>query len=160
MHYNRIYKDDLVNGEGIRVALFVSGCSHGCDGCYNKSTWNPTSGTEFTLDTIDEILEALAPEHVAGLTLTGGDPLHENNVHSIALLVNIVRGMMPTKNIWMWTGYTKAEVFSDSEQLNEVRQVIWNECDTVIDGRFEKELYSPDLKWRGSSNQIIHVRNV
>lgn len=150
MNYSKYYPTDMLNGEGIRAVLFVSGCSHGCRGCYNQSTWSPDSGSLFTKELEDQIIRDLQDTRIkrSGLTLSGGDPLHEKNLLSVLQLINRVREECPDKTIWMWSGYKM-------EELDEVRKKIVSKVDTFIDGRFEESLHSPDLLWRGSSNQII-----
>lgn len=150
MNYSQYYPTDLLNGEGIRAVLFVSGCSHGCRGCYNQSTWSPDSGQPFTKGLEDQIIADLQDERIkrAGLTLSGGDPLHENNILSVLQLIERVRKECPDKTVWMWSGYKM-------DELDETRRRIVEKVDTFIDGRFEQSLYSPNLQWRGSSNQII-----
>lgn len=150
MNYSQYYPTDMLNGEGIRAVLFVSGCSHGCRGCYNKSTWSPRSGSPFTKELEDQIIEDLNDTRIKrdGLTLTGGDPLHENNLLPVLHLIERVREECPDKTIWMWSGYRM-------DELDEVRRQIVEKVNTFIDGRFEESLHSPDLEWRGSPNQII-----
>ncbi|MGL5013632.1 MAG: anaerobic ribonucleoside-triphosphate reductase activating protein [Bacteroidales bacterium] len=157
MNYHRIYKNDFVNGEGVRTTLFVSGCDHACKGCYNKSTWRPDSGTPFTDDTIAEIIESLAPDHISGLSLTGGDPLYHGNVGTILRLIGHVRMRYGnTKNIWMWTGYTKQEVEDDDSRQGLRRRIILDNIDVLIDGKFEQDKFEHGLPFRGSTNQLIH----
>ncbi|QEG09008.1 anaerobic ribonucleotide reductase small subunit [Aeromonas phage 4_4572] len=157
MRYSALYKNDVVNGEGVRVTLFVSGCDHQCRGCYNKSTWNPDNGNDFTIETIEEILESLKPDHISGLTLTGGDPLYTGNISEILRLTSLIRyAFGNTKNIWMWTGYTLDELNDFEDRNNYLRRRILQNVDVLIDGKFVEELKDPSLTWRGSSNQIIH----
>ncbi|QDH46538.1 putative anaerobic ribonucleoside-triphosphate reductase-activating protein [Aeromonas phage LAh_9] len=157
MRYSALYKNDVVNGEGVRVTLFVSGCDHQCRGCYNKSTWNPDNGNDFTIETIEEILESLKPDHISGLTLTGGDPLYTGNISEILRLTSLIRyAFGNTKNIWMWTGYTLDELNDFEDRNNYLRRRILQNVDVLIDGKFVEELKDPSLAWRGSSNQIIH----
>lgn len=150
----------MLNGEGIRAVLFVSGCNHGCKGCYNESTWNPNSGSEFTKEVEDRIIRDLQDERIvrSGLSLSGGDPLHERNRYDILRLILRVRKECPEKTIWLWTGYTMDEIWADKDA--RMRYIVRN-VDVVIDGKFEKEKHDPTLKWRGSSNQnIIEIKNL
>lgn len=151
MNYQKIVNNDMVNGEGLRVTLFVSGCEHACRGCYNQSTWNPNNGFEFTNKEVDEIIALLNPPHISGLSLSGGDPLLGQNLPAIHRLIKRVRSVYGnTKTIWMWTGYQYSE-------LDPIRKMIADLTDVVIDGKFIKELHDPSLQWRGSSNQIINT---
>ena len=157
MNFHRIYKNDMVNGEGVRTTLFVSGCDHGCKGCYNKSTWNPNNGEAFTPDTITEILDSLEPDHISGLSLTGGDPLYHGNLAKISLLIDHVRRRFGnTKNIWMWTGYTLDEIKEQPGGDGVMRRNIVRNVDVLIDGKFEQDKFEHGLPFRGSTNQIIH----
>ena len=105
MHYGTIKKYDIANGPGVRVSLFVSGCTHACEGCFNPETWNFTYGQPFTEDTTKEILDALRPEHIAGLTLLGGEPFEPDNQRALTPFLHRVREAYPEKNIWCYTGY-------------------------------------------------------
>ncbi|MEH6453437.1 MAG: anaerobic ribonucleoside-triphosphate reductase-activating protein, partial [Psychromonas sp.] len=134
-----------------RCTLFVSGCEHNCRGCYNKATLNPSSGHAFTKELEDRIIKDLQDERIKrkGLSLSGGDPLHPGNLDNILQLVTRVKTECPNKDIWLWTGYTLAE-------LSEKQQQVINFVDVMIDGKFEQELHEVKLLWRGSTNQIIH----
>lgn len=157
MNYHRIYKSDMVNGEGVRTTLFVSGCSHNCRGCYNQSTWNPNNGQKFTEEVVNEILESLAPNHISGLSLTGGDPLYFGNLPDILDLIEKVRERYGnTKDIWMWTGYTLEEILAQKSDAGQLRRSILKEVDVLIDGKFEEDKFEHGLPFRGSTNQIIH----
>lgn len=160
MNYQKIVYNDMVNGEGIRTTLFVSGCEHACRGCYNQATWNPDNGTQFTEETLSEIIESLRPNHISGLSLTGGDPLHPDNLETVIdILVEVKSEFGNTKDIWLWSGYDlpgirgfRTFTYGDSLRYKIVHQYI----DVFIDGKFIQELHDPSLEWRGSSNQIIH----
>lgn len=157
MNFHRIYKNDMVNGEGVRTTLFVSGCDHGCKGCYNKSTWNPNSGQLFTDDHITEILDSLEPDHISGLSLTGGDPLYHDNLGTILKLMTLLRWRYGhSKDIWMWTGFTKDEIDSTPGGVWQIRRRIIADVDVLIDGKFEQDKFEHGLPFRGSTNQIIH----
>lgn len=157
MNFHRIYKNDFVNGEGVRTTLFVSGCIHACRGCYNKSTWNPDSGEPFTDEHINDILESLEPNHIAGLSLTGGDPLFHGNLGAIlGLLIQLRWRYGHTKNVWMWTGYTKKEIEEGIGGEWNMRRRILASVDVLIDGKFEQDKHEHGLPFRGSTNQIIH----
>lgn len=151
MNYHKYYPVDVVNGTGTRCTLFVSGCIHQCRGCYNQSTWKTDSGNLFTKELEDQIINDLNDTKIRrrGLSLSGGDPLHPNNVPAILKLVQRVRKECPNKTIWMWTGYKLNE-------LNESQKEIVQYLDVLIDGKFVQELKDPALEWRGSSNQVIH----
>lgn len=151
MNYHKYHPVDVVNGEGTRCTLFVAGCEHNCRGCYNKSTLNPNSGHLFTQELEDKIIADLQDTRIMrrGLSLSGGDPLHPANIDSVLQLVKRVKNECPTKDIWLWTGYT-------FNNLTNTQKEIVDMVDVLIDGKFEQELYDPSLEWRGSSNQIIH----
>jgi anaerobic ribonucleoside-triphosphate reductase activating protein len=151
MNYHRYYPVDVVNGEGTRCVLFVAGCVHQCSGCYNKSTWGINSGSPFTQSLEDQIIKDLQDTEIKrqGLSLSGGDPLHPQNVPTILKLVQRVKSECANKDIWLWTGYKLGE-------LTVEQQAIIPYIDVLIDGKFIQELADPRLLWRGSSNQIIH----
>lgn len=156
MNYHKYYNVDVVNGPGTRCSLFVSGCEHKCRGCYNKSTWRVDSGILYTKEIEDKIISDLNDKEIkrCGLSILGGDPLLPSNISEVLSLVKRVKSECENKNIWIWTGY-------DYNELNLDQRVILNYTDVLIDGRFIQEKYSPDLLWRGSSNQnIIEVKNI
>lgn len=156
MNYSRYYSVDLLNGEGVRAVLFVSGCSHGCRGCYNQSTWSPDSGEKYTKDLENQIIRDLQDTRIKrdGLSISGGDPLHENNREDILHLILRVKEECPDKSIWLWTGYTFDEIQNNEDK--RMSSIIQN-LDVLIDGKFEKDLRDSSLKWRGSSNQVIRT---
>lgn len=150
MHYSQYYPIDVVNGPGTRCVLFVSGCTHQCRGCYNKATWRFDAGNEFNEGMLAQIVHDLQDTEIPrrGITLSGGDPLHPNNLAGILEVVTTVRELCPGKDIWCWTGYSMEDL--SAEQWQVVRQV-----DVVVDGLFEESLISPELPWQGSSNQRV-----
>lgn len=154
MKYQKYYPIDVVNGEGTRCTLFVSGCEHKCRGCYNQSTWSFDSGHEYTSIIEDQIINDLLDNNIKrdGLSISGGDPLHPYNIDCIFKLVYKVKLICPEKTIWLWTGY-------ELNSLNKEQQQILPFIDVLIDGKFIKEQYHPELLWRGSKNQIIHILN-
>ncbi|MCM2678362.1 anaerobic ribonucleoside-triphosphate reductase-activating protein [Echinimonas agarilytica] len=151
MNYSQYYPVDVVNGPGTRATLFVSGCEHQCKGCYNKSTWSCDAGHEFDEGMVKRIIADLNDTRVRrrGLSLSGGDPLHPNNVDAILSLVKTVREHCSGKDIWLWSGYEVA-------QLNDKQRQVVREVDVIIDGQYRRQQSDPSLKWRGSSNQIIY----
>ncbi|OCG42815.1 anaerobic ribonucleoside-triphosphate reductase-activating protein [Gilliamella sp. Bif1-4] len=151
MNYHRYYPVDVVNGEGTRCVLFVAGCVHQCPGCYNKRTWGVNSGLPFTQALEDQIIKDLQDTEIKrqGLSLSGGDPLHPQNVPTILKLVQRVKSECDNKDIWLWTGYKL-------DELTAEQQAVIPYIDVLIDGKFVQELADPRLLWRGSSNQIIH----
>lgn len=154
MNYQTIIKDDLVNGEGIRCSLFVSGCSHGCVGCFNESAWDYRSGSEYTKDTEEIILNELNKKYVNGLTLLGGDPLMKKNIDVVLNLCRTVKEKYPDKNIWCWTGYTLDEV-----QSNHAKDIL-KYVDVLVDGKFEESKKDLTLPHRGSRNQRVLKRGI
>lgn len=151
MHFSAYRFADVVNGEGCRITIFVSGCSHGCRGCYNQATWRPDFGEEWTSSHLEQLLRDLDNKYITGISLSGGDPLYEGNLEEIEHIIKSVKQSYPDKDIWMWTGYTMKEI-----EVNERLREVVSKVDVLIDGRFERDKRDPTLKWRGSSNQIIH----
>jgi len=141
----------MLNGDGLRVVLWVSGCAHGCKGCHNRITWDPDSGLPFDNDAKEEIFTELEKDYISGLTLSGGDPLFPGNRSCIENLVREVKDRFPDKTIWLYTGY-------DWETIKDLPLLQY--IDVLIDGRFVESLRDSKLHWRGSSNQrIIDVKN-
>jgi anaerobic ribonucleoside-triphosphate reductase activating protein len=151
MNYHQYYPVDIVNGTGTRCTLFVSGCVHECPGCYNKSTWRLNSGLPFTQEMEDRIITDLNDTRIKrqGISLSGGDPLHPQNVPDILKLVKRIRTECPGKDIWVWTGYK-------IDELNAAQQEVVELINVLIDGKFMQDLKDPMLIWRGSSNQVVH----
>lgn len=146
MNYHNITKDDMLNGDGLRTVLWVSGCNHHCKNCQNPQTWNKDSGIPFDLDTIFEICNQLDKPYISGITFSGGDPLLPDNREIIQAISTLVKFYYPTKTQWLYTGY-KWEEIKDSPIM---------EClDVIIDGQYEDSKRDITLKWRGSSNQRV-----
>lgn len=151
---------DVVNGEGTRVTLFVSGCIHACKGCYNQKTWKDSFGYKYTKEIENAIIRDLNDDFIKrrGISLSGGDPLYSKNLNEIYNLIIRIKKECLGKDIWLWSGYTLSELELNKNNSKEdmIRYKIVKLVDVFIDGKFEKENYDPDLKFRGSSNQIIH----
>lgn len=150
MNYQLVKYNNIGNGIGIRTSLFVTGCSHGCKGCFNQSIANKNTGEPFTDDVKTAILQSLEPSYIAGLSLLGGEPMVSYNAPELAKLCREVRELHPTKNIWVYSGFTYEQIIADPIKLELLEQ-----CDVLVDGKFEQNLYSPLLRFRGSSNQRI-----
>lgn len=160
MKYAKIKKYDVANGPGVRVSIFVSGCNHHCKGCFNKEAWDFNYGQEFTEDTINEILEAMRPNYISGLTLLGGEPFEPINQKGLLKLVRKVKKEYPDKDIWAYSGYLfdKDIMGRQVKQLEETRELLLY-IDVLVDGKFVENLKNPNLYFRGSSNQrIIDVK--
>lgn len=153
MNYQTIIKDDLINGEGVRCSLFVSGCSHGCAGCFNEEAWDYRSGQKFSTDTIDTILAELSKPYISGLSLLGGDPLMKKNIETILELCKIVKETYPNKTIWCWSGYTLEEIMDN--HAKDILQYL----DVLVDGKFVSDEKNLTLPFRGSNNQRILYKN-
>lgn len=156
MHYGEIKKFDIANGRGVRVSLFVSGCTHRCKGCFNPQTWDFSFGTEFTDETEMDIIEALSPDYIDGLTLLGGEPMEPDNQRRLLPLLKKVRELYPHKDIWCYTGYTlETDLLRRSRARCEVTDEVLSYIDVLVDGEFIEELKNISLRFRGSSNQRI-----
>lgn len=146
MRYHNITKDDMLNGDGLRVVLWVSGCSHRCVGCQNPITWDEKDGLLFDGKAKEEIFQELKKEYVSGVTFSGGDPLYPSNVNEITLLAREIKEMFPQKTIWLYTG----ALYEEIAELEIMKYV-----DVCVDGEYVKELGDTKLWWKGSSNQRV-----
>lgn len=156
MNYAEIKKTDIANGEGVRVSLFVSGCTHRCKNCFNAVAWDFHYGKPFTKQTEDELIAALAPAYIAGLSLLGGEPMEPENQRALLPFVKRVKRELPDKNIWCYTGNTLAGgKFKEEEKNCEVTQELLSYIDVLVDGLFVEEKKDIRLKFRGSSNQRV-----
>ncbi len=160
MNYGEIKKNDIANGEGIRVSLFVSGCTHHCKGCFNAETWNFDFGEPFTRDTEDYIIELLKPSFVDGLTLLGGEPFEPQNQRALVPFVKRVKELYPEKDIWCFSGYLfDKELLEESRARCEVTDELLQNIDILVDGEFIEEKKNISLRFRGSENQrVIDVK--
>ena len=150
MNYHNITHDDMLNGEGLRVVLWVAGCEHYCKGCQNPVTWNPNDGIIFDSDAKKEIFDELQKKHVAGITFSGGDPLHPRNRSEVFTLMKQIKSKFPNKTIWMYTGYTWEQIQKSNHLQTGVELV-----DVLIDGKFEKDKAEINYHWAGSTNQRV-----
>lgn len=151
MRYHNITKDDMLNGNGLRVVLWVSGCSHHCEGCQNPITWNPEDGLEFDEFAKQEIFDELEKDYVRGITFSGGDPLHPANREDVARLMLEIVAKYPHKDIWMYTGYTFEEILQD----DFLKYIVLCLVDVLVEGRFEKDKMDINYHWAGSTNQRV-----
>lgn len=160
MNYAEIKPTDIANGEGVRVSLFVSGCTRRCKNCFNSVAWDFEYGKPFTAETEEALFKMLAPDYIAGLTLLGGDPFEPSNQRALLPFVRRVREKFPHKNIWCFTGYTYSDgSLAEPQACCEATGELISLLDVLIDGKFEEELKDIRLKFRGSSNQrVIDVR--
>ena len=156
MYYGEIKNCDIANGEGVRVTLFVSGCTHRCKGCFQPETWDFCYGRPFTQETEEELLRLLAPDYVNGLTLLGGDPFEPENQRALVPFLRRVREALPRKTIWSFTGSTYEQLLADGSPARcEVTDEMLGLLDVLVDGPFVEKLHDISLRFRGSSNQRI-----
>lgn len=156
MNYAKINKNDIANGIGVRVTLFVSGCTHFCKGCFNSEAWDFNYGEPFTKEVENELLEALAPSWIDGLTLLGGEPMEPQNQRALLPFLKRLKEMYPKKTIWCFSGYTlEDELLSDSRARCEVTDEMLSLIDVLVDGEFVEELKDISLRFKGSSNQRL-----
>lgn len=149
MKYGRIKKTDIANGPGVRVSLFVSGCRNHCKGCFQPETWDFNYGEEYDgVNTANDIVKALTPDYISGLSILGGDPMEPENIDEVTSLCYIVKLLFPNKTIWLYTGYTW-------EAIRIRYPEILNYIDVLVDGPFIEDLKDISLAFRGSSNQRI-----
>ena len=173
MNYLKIEHEDVCNGTGLRVVLWLSGCSHHCYNCQNPQTWNPDNGIPFDESAKQEIFNELSKDYISGITFSGGDPLHENNLDEVLKLVQEIRISFPEKTIWLYTGYELNQImnikvtqpfFSCQDLESKIqnvlkRQEIIKMCDVLVDGEYIDKQKDLSLKFRGSKNQrVIDVK--
>ena len=156
MYYADIKKIDVANGPGVRVSLFVSGCTHHCKGCFNQEAWDFHYGQPYTQETEDEILQALSPSYIAGLTLLGGEPFEPQNQAALLPLLRRVRRELPEKSIWAFSGYTlDTDILTGKLGDWDITREILSYLDVLVDGEFIQEKKDISLRFRGSSNQRL-----
>ena len=185
MNYHNITYPDMNNGDGLRVVLWLSACSHHCYNCQNPQTWDVNSGIPFDEKAKDELFRELNKDYISGITFSGGDPLHENNLDGVLKLINEFRLSFPEKTIWLYSGYTWEEVMSKETELKEakeqleyaekyrigfnyktneflykesnlsLRRKIISLCNILVDGRYIDSQRDITIPWRGSSNQRV-----
>lgn len=150
MNYHKIEKTSIANGTGIRVVLWVSGCSLHCKGCHNPETWSVNSGKSFDEEAKKELFEALDKPYIQGITFSGGHPLENENISEVYNLCKEIKEKFPTKDIWLYTGYLFENITS---------YLIMKYIDVLVDGKYIEEQRDLRLKWRGSRNQrVINVK--
>lgn len=154
-YYSGYLPFDLLNGTGVRNTIFFSGCEHYCKGCFSKKTWSFTNGKPYTSEIENRIISDLnnAEKPLDGLSILGGEPLHPRNIETVIKLCERVKNECQDKNIWLWTGYELSNFTTNQKRILSL-------VDVIVDGKFIQEKASKKLKFRGSSNQIIHVLNV
>lgn len=156
MNYGEIKNYDIANGEGVRVSLFVSGCTHHCKNCFNPETWSFEYGKPFTKETEDYIIECLSPDYIDGLSLLGGEPFEPQNQEVLLPFLRRVKNELPNKNIWCYTGYLfDRELLSESRARCEFTDEMLSLIDVLVDGEFVQAMHDISLAFRGSSNQRI-----
>ncbi|MGO5052078.1 anaerobic ribonucleoside-triphosphate reductase activating protein [Lachnospiraceae bacterium LCP25S3_G4] len=146
MRYHNITKDDMLNGDGLRVVLWVAGCSHGCKECHNPITWDPDGGIPFEESAMEEICEQLEKDYIHGITFSGGDPLYMGNREEITTIARRIQEEYPDKTMWLYTGY----VWEEIENLEIMKYL-----DVLVDGKFECDKKDVTLRWKGSLNQRV-----
>ena len=147
MKYNVIRKMDISDGPGVRVSIFMQGCEFHCKNCFNPETWNFDGGKDFDKETIDEVLNLCGQDHIKGLSILGGEPMHPKNIDATTNLAKAFKEKYPNKNLWVWSGFDFEKDLRDKEVVSYI--------DVLVDGRYVDELHDPTLKWRGSSNQRV-----
>ncbi len=150
MRYNQIRKMDISNGPGVRVSIFMQGCHFHCKNCFNSETWDFEGGKEFTDETINKVIDLCQKDHIEGLSILGGEPMHPANIEGTTKLAKSFKEKYPEKNLWVWSGF-KYEDLKGKE--------VFKYIDVLVDGQYVDELHNPTLKWRGSSNQrVINIK--
>ena len=147
MRYNKIRKMDISNGPGVRVSIFMQGCSFNCKNCFNPETHDFKGGEEFTDEVVDKIIELAKPAHIEGLSILGGEPMHPKNIEGTTKLAKAFKKKYPNKDLWIWSGFLFDKNLKDKEVVKYV--------DVLVDGQYIDELHNPTLKWKGSSNQRV-----
>ena len=151
MRYNKIRKMDISNGPGVRVSIFMQGCSFNCKNCFNKETHDFNGGKEFDEDTVQRVLELCNNENIEGLSILGGEPMHPSNIEGTTKLAKAFKEKFPEKNVWAWSGFSFDRDLKDKEVVKYL--------DVLVDGQYNDDLKNPKLKWKGSENQrVINVQ--
>lgn len=146
MRYNLIRKMDISNGPGVRVSIFMQGCHFHCKNCFNSETWDFEGGKEFTDDIINKVLDLSNKDHIVGLSILGGEPMHPVNIEGTTKLAKAFKEKYPNKDIWVWSGFRYEDLKGKD---------VFKYIDVLVDGQYVDELHNPTLKWRGSSNQRV-----
>ena len=157
MNYHNITTDHMLNGSGVRVCLWCSGCDHYCNQCQNPQTWDAESGIEFDVNAKEELFAELEKPYIAGITFTGGDPFYDSNMEQILKLIIEIKHRFPNKTIWVYTGYTWEEIYHFQLLNMEAiyRLASLNYIDVLVDGPFEKNKADVAYPWAGSTNQRV-----
>ena len=155
MYYGSIKPCDIANGTGVRVTLFVSGCTHRCKGCFQPQTWDFCYGQPFTAETEEALLEALDRPYISGLTLLGGEPFEPDNQRALLPFLRRLRRQLPDKTVWAFSGYTWEELTGQSRARCEATGALLSLVDVLVDGEFVEALRDISLRFRGSSNQRL-----
>ena len=155
MNYADIKKVDVANGPGVRVSLFVSGCTHRCEACFNPETWDFDYGSPFGEAEIEKILTLLSPDHIRGLSLLGGEPFEPDNQRALLPFLHRLRQQLPDKTVWAFSGYTWEELTGQSRARCEATGALLSLVDVLVDGEFVEALRDISLRFRGSSNQRL-----
>ena len=151
LRYNKIRKMDIANGPGVRVSIFMQGCTFNCKNCFNPETHDFNGGKEFNEKTIERVLELCDNDNIVGLSILGGEPMHPNNIEGTTTLAKAFKSKYPNKSLWAWTGFSFEKNIKDKE--------IAKYLDVLVDGQYMEELHNPKLKWKGSENQrVIDVK--
>ena len=159
MHYGEIKNCDIANGLGVRVTLFVSGCTNHCENCFQPQTWDFCYGKPFTSETEDELIRLLSPDYINGLTLLGGEPFEPKNQRALLPFLRRVRRELPQKTIWSFTGFTWEELHDPTAYPRcEVTDELLSLLDVLVDGRYVDALHDISLRFRGSSNALGRAR--
>lgn len=167
MNYLKLEKCDVCNGVGLRISLWISGCEHHCNQCFNQESWNYKSGHPFDNNTRKIVFNELSKDYINGITVTGGDPLADKNVLDVYNFLHEISISFPDKNIWLYSGYTWEDCKLSDEEIkslksDDIRLIRWNTirlANVFVDGRFIDELKDLRLKFKGSSNQrVINVK--
>lgn len=155
MRWAQIRKLDISNGEGIGIALFTQGCPFHCFNCFNPETWDFNQGNEWTEETQKEFLKIAERSYIDRISFLGGEPLAEQNIKELLILVKILKDKFPTKKIWLYSGFTFEKIFNSTEEKFLIRQQILSYVDVLVDGQYIDDLKDYSLRFRGSSNQRI-----
>ena len=147
MRYNKIRKMDIANGPGVRVSVFMQGCSFHCKNCFNPETHDFNGGKEFNDEVIEHILDLCDKDYIEGLSILGGEPMHPTNIDGTAKLAKAFKERFPNKNVWVWSGFLFDINLKNTEAVKYI--------DVLVDGQYVDELHNPMLKWKGSSNQRV-----